>query len=162
MKKLFGTIMMMALLLTFAACGGSGNATNAANGNAPHNEAGHTHNHGDAHDGEKHDLGDREKGDYKYEVVQIGDPEDGGEGIFELRVNKGDTKITDATIAVWIGDASGKELTPRAAGEWRADEDCYDLHVALPPKLPASMKLWVTVNHGGSEIIKDSFDVVIE
>lgn len=155
--KRWMVLLALASALMFAGCGG-GNTANTAGGGGGNNSAG-GHGHGDEHEGDAFDLGDREKDGLKYEVVQIGELKPGAEGVFEFRLKKDDKAITDASVTAWIGDKDGKELTPRAAGAWRADENCYDCHLALPKDLPADAKFWISVKQGGKEIIKDSFEL---
>ena len=159
-------LMMFAAAFAFAACGGGAN--NASGGNAGNtagsgNGAGQTNEDGGHHhEGEEHDLGKRTKDDWSYSAKQIGDPEGGGELVFEVQLQKGGENVKDATIATWVGDDSGKELSPRGSGAWVEDEGLYDCHVGMPKEIPATMKFWVEVKHGGSVVFKDSFDVVIE
>ncbi|MCA8916532.1 MAG: hypothetical protein KDB90_14090 [Planctomycetes bacterium] len=157
-------LMMFAASFAFAACGGGAN--NAGGGNAANtggNEAGHSHEDGGHHhEGEEHDLGHRTKDDWHYGAKQIGDPEAGGELVFEVHLQKGGENVKDATIATWVGDDSGKELSPRGSGAWVEDEGVYDCHVGMPKDIPAKMKFWVEVKHGGSVVFKDSFDVAME
>ncbi|MCB9932083.1 MAG: hypothetical protein H6841_01535 [Planctomycetes bacterium] len=150
-------LLALSAAMMFAGCGGGNTANAGGSGNTGNSAGGH--GHGDEHTGEGHDLGDREKDGFKYEVVQIGDLKPGAEGIFEFRLKKDDKAITDATVTTWIGDKDGKELTPRANGAWMADENCYDCHMDIPKDLPADARFWVTVKQGGSEIIKDSFEL---
>ena len=89
---------------------------------------------------------------------QIGDVEGGKEGIFEVHVMKDKDHLSDAQVSVWIGDKDGKELEERSAGEWRADEDCFDCHVRVPKDMPEGTKLFVLIRKGDLEI-KDSFEL---
>ncbi|MCA8917770.1 MAG: hypothetical protein KDB68_17005 [Planctomycetes bacterium] len=159
MKKLLVTMLITVSCLAIAACGGGGE--NGTHNEGNHAEDGHDHDghdHGDAHDGEQHDLGHRMKDGIHYGVTQIGDVEGGKEGIFEVHVMKDKDHLSDAQVSVWIGDKDGKELEERSAGEWRADEDCFDCHVRVPKDMPEGTKLFVLIRKGDLEI-KDSFEL---
>ena len=104
----------------------------------------------------------RDKDDWHYAVKQIGDPTGGGELVFEMQLQQGGKDVSDASVAVWVGDADGKELAPRGGGSWTAEESLYDCHVGMPADIPESMKFWIIVKHGDKEVLKDSFDVAMK
>jgi hypothetical protein len=150
MKRVLTVLLAACAVLMFAACGGGNNATNAGNTKA---NDGHDH---DEH-GEVHDMGEKDLGDgYKVKVGHV-EAEGTSEAVFEVDVQSGVAAVKDATVSVWIGDAAGKELSPVGTGEWMADENLYDCHVAMP-KDAKDAKLWVRVRHGGKDM-KTSYDI---
>ncbi len=143
MRKLFGLMLMGAMALVLAGCGGDAHNHNSTGG---HDHDHGKDGHGDEH-GETHELGEKElKDGYHVHVALVGDMHDKGEGIFEVKVMKDDKPAKGATVTAWITHA-GKSDPPRAVGEWSEAEGYYDCHVIKDKELPEGAKLHVRVLH---------------
>lgn len=141
-------LLMLMLLSVFAvACGGNAPANGAAN------SGGGGHGHGDEH-GKMTEIG-KKKIDDRDVTVSVSEWKPGAEGVSEVAISgDGADKLK---VQAWITDADGKEASPKANGEWAADEKMFDCHVELRKDLkPGKYKLWIEI-----EGKKESWDVEI-
>lgn len=154
----FAFVLVSAIAcFALAACGGA----NSANGNGGSNSAHHNSAGGHSHEGEEHDLGKKSADGYDIEATQIGDPEAGGELVFEIKVMKDGKPASDAKVACWIGDKDSKELAPRGTGAWAAEEEGFDCHTKLPKDLAGATKFCLEIRDGDKEV-SVNFDIVKE
>ncbi len=147
MKKL-AFFALCALTVFLAACGGN----TAKPGNGGGNTAGHEHgdDHGKMTDLGKKKIGDREVG------VEVSDwVASKGEGVAEVEV--GGDGADKVKLNFWV-EQDGKEVSPKKAGEWVAEEKKFDCHVELKKDLKAG-KYKLVVEVDGK---KDGWDVEIK
>jgi hypothetical protein len=147
--KRAGTVIVAALMIALLGACGSGNTANGNAGNAgkADNHAGH--GHGDEH-GEAHELGEKKVGAYELHVSRV-EHDSKTEGVFEIKVMKDGKSVKDAPVDVWVGDATGKELSPVAKGEWMDDEGLFDCHVTLPADTSGA-RLWVRLRPADTKL----------
>ncbi|MBP9893258.1 MAG: hypothetical protein KBG84_15250 [Planctomycetes bacterium] len=146
MKKL-ALFVLCSLVVFAAACGGN----SAKPGNGSGNTAGGEHgdDHGKMTDLGKKKLGDREVGVEVSEWVASK-----GEGVAEVDCGADGDKCK---VNFWV-EQDGKEVSPKKAGEWVADEKKFDCHVELKKDLKAG-KYKLVVEVDGK---KDSWDVEVK
>jgi hypothetical protein len=109
------------------------------------------HAHADA---AKSDLGTTTVAGLKLTASQLGDVKAGQPAVFEVAVEKEQAK--PKAVRAWVGVASA-EGSVKAKGEAHGDD--YDVHVAVPAKLPESSQLWVEVELARGKKEKAGFDL---
>jgi hypothetical protein len=145
MKRL-ALFVLCSLVVFAAACGG--NTAKPGNGG---NTAGH--DHGDDH-GKMTDLGKKKLGDREVGVEVSEWVASKGEGVAEVDCGADGDKCK---VNFWV-EQDGKEVSPKKAGEWVADEKKFDCHVELKKDLKAG-KYKLVVEVDGK---KDSWDVEVK
>lgn len=151
MRTCFFLMLAMLAGLSFAGCGDDHSHDN--NDDHHHEDDGNEHGHD--HEGEHHDLGHMEHaGGWEIHAGHIGELEHGHEGIFEVKVTRNGKAVPGARVNAWIVDAEGKGLTPRAGGEWMADEGLFDCHLTMPEETPGDAFLMVRIREGDEDFTK--------
>ncbi len=146
MKKI-AMFAMFAFVVFLAACGGN----TAKPGNGGNTE--HGHEHGDDH-GKMNDIGKKKLGDRDVSVAVNEWVASKGEGVAEVDCGADGEKCK---VNFWV-EQDGKEVSPKKAGEWVADEKKFDCHVELKKDLkPGKYKLVVEVDGK-----KDSWEVEVK
>jgi hypothetical protein len=112
------------------------------------------------HPGDQVALGAKTMGAWKVTVTRIGTWEPGKEGA--ASVSLAPDKPAAKAVRVWIGDEEGKSAT-KAKGEADSKQSgSWHCHVTVPNPIPEDAQLWVAIETGAGDKLKESFPLKSE